>query len=210
MKNFTILLFLIISLLSANAFALPLDKIVAAVSDEAITLSELHFEYFLLNPDKEFPANINTLGIRTLIEQIIQRKLVLKDAERLSLVDISDKDVASEFVNFKKRFGISEKYELFLKKTGFSDNYVKGRVREKLIISSFLEKRVAITAFVRTDEVEGYFRENFQMYKGKQLKDAAEEIREKLFALKFQTRLEEYIHELKQRYPVIIIGDDGK
>lgn len=210
MKNKFFLFLFVCFLISANAFPFFLDRIVATVSDEAITLSELKFEYFLAYPEKEFPSSLNTLEIRGLIEQIIQRKLVLKDAERLTLVEIPDNDVQNEFIVFKKRFGTFEKYELFLKKTGFTDNYVKERIKEKLTISSFLEKRIAMASFVRSDEVEGYFRENFESFKGKQLKDVADEIREKLFAIKFQTRLEEYIQELRQRYPVAIVSDKGK
>ena len=151
---------LMILLYQGSGFAQLVDRIVAIVNDEVITLSE--FE----NEGKEYlkrlnqkPEEINSEQLNQAKEQIltklINQRLITQDATKAN-IEISDKELERTFTEHLQKMYLSrEEFLGQLQKSGLSENKYKDELRSKLLRDKLVlyevRSKIVITEEMLTD-----------------------------------------------------------
>jgi peptidyl-prolyl cis-trans isomerase C len=107
------------------------------------------------------PAMLNKLR-RTALEQMIDRKLLLKAAAAAG--GTSDKEIDDKFTQILTQYGGEEKLKPLLEQTGTTLPDFTTGVKEDLIIERYLSKSLADTATVSDDEIKSEFEKNSAQY----------------------------------------------
>ncbi len=166
MAVFLLAFFLILR--AALVQALVVDRIVAVVNDEVITLSELDeaaaplYQRFL--PRAKDPVEREKLlrQIRyRVLNQMIDEKLLAQEAERLD-IKVSPQEIDRFIARFKEQSGLDEeKFRKFLRSQGLSYEEYRKRVAEQIkrlkLVQGHVQERIVVT----DEEIEKYYREHY-------------------------------------------------
>jgi len=145
------------SLQSLASGTVILDRVVAVVNNEIITLSDLQREEALKK------GNSNT-DERQLLEDMIDRKLQLDAAKRAGM-DVTDKDLADALADIMKRNSLDAKhFEEALSKEGLTLEQYKTQLREQMTLSRMVGKYVRSGIAVDEAEVRAYYERNQASY----------------------------------------------
>ena len=166
MKTFLFLVFLLFS--TAAVRAVVVDRIVAIVNDEVITLSELDeaaaplYRRLLprVNDPVEREALIRKIR-RQVLKQMIDERLLRQEAERLG-IKVSPEEIDRFLARFKEQNNLTEeKFQEFLAAQGLTLQEYRQRVAEQIkrlkLVQGRLQERVVIT----DEEIEKYYRERY-------------------------------------------------
>ena len=158
--------FLIISTVCAMLFGpgLPrstgasvvVDRVVAVVNDEIITLSDLQRE-----DQKKGGAARNE---HMVLEDLIDRKLQLAAAKR-SGVDVTDPELAEALTEIMKRNSMDRKqFDVELAKDGLTYNEYRSELREQITLSRVFNKYVRSGLILDEAELRAYYERNQKLY----------------------------------------------
>lgn len=194
----SIIFFLFLLLLPCVSRAELIDRIVASVNNEVITLNEL-------NQAIEFNVLLGGAGghIRAeTLEGLVNRRLLVQEAHRLKVVEISDQDVNKEVDKLKKRLGSEAAYSDFLLRLDATGEQLRRMLGERLLVERFIEKKIGLFVRVTREEVEAFFNANAPRFKGMLLDEVQKEIKAGLQAQKLEQHLSAYLAELTARADV--------
>ncbi len=153
----SLVLLLSISLEGPASGSVILDRVVAVVNNEIITLSDLQREESLKK------GNANT-DERQLLEDMIDRKLQLDAAKRAGM-DVTDKELADAIADIMKRNSLdTKKFEEALAKEGLTLEQYKTELREQMTLSRMVGKYVRAGIAVDEAEVRAYYDRNRASY----------------------------------------------
>ena len=127
-----------------------LDRVLAVVNGEPITLSEV-VEAIALAP-AEPPSAEEAL------ERLIDARLMERQARRYPLDPPSDSETEETLRALKERFTTLEAYRTTLLRLGIAEDYLRKRIRRELIVDRYLERRFRPLVQVAQREVEEYYR----------------------------------------------------
>lgn len=140
------------------------DRIVAEVNDEIITMSELQ----AASKSMEAQAGINPKGKekeveRQMLEALIDRKLAKAEAKRRGM-GIEDKEMAAALDNFKKRNNLPDDEALknALSKAGITLKEFKQNIADQMIQERLVTIAVGAKSMVSEAEVRRVYEEHFQ------------------------------------------------
>lgn len=141
------------------------DRIVAEVNDEIITMSELQ----AASKSMEAKAGIKPQGKeekqieRQMLEALIDRKLAKAEAKRRGMT-IEDKEMAAGLANFKKRNNIPDDEALknALSKAGLTMKELKQNITDQMIQERLVTIVVGSKSMVSEAEVRRVYEEHFK------------------------------------------------
>jgi peptidyl-prolyl cis-trans isomerase SurA len=135
-----------------------IDRVVAVVNSEIITLSDLQREEALRKRDAGHDD-------RQVLEDMIDRKLQMAAAKR-SGMDVTDKELADAVADIMKRNTFSEvkQFEAALAKEGLTLDQYKTELREQMTLSRTFNKFVRSGIAVDEAEVRAYYERNLKTY----------------------------------------------
>jgi peptidyl-prolyl cis-trans isomerase SurA len=134
-----------------------IDRVVAVVNNEIITLSDLQREAALRKTK-------GTEDDRALLEDMIDRKLQMAAAKRAGL-DVTDKELADAVADIMKRNSFDTKqFEAALAKDGLTLEQYKIELREQMTLSRMFNKYIRAGITVDEAEVRAYFNRNIKLY----------------------------------------------
>jgi len=150
-------IFLLCSRQSTATASVVVDRVVAVVNNEIITLSDLQREAALKKiagkPDE-----------RILLEDMIDRKLQMAAAKRAGM-DVTDKELADAIADILKRNSFDEKqFEAALAKDGLTLEQYKVELREQMTLSRMFNKYIRAGIAVDEAEVRSYYDRNLKSY----------------------------------------------
>lgn len=158
-RNITFTTGLFCSMLHQNpAHAMVVvDRVVAVVNDDIITLSDLQRE-----------ESVKKSGIgqneHLLLEDMIDRKLQMAAAKR-SGMDVTDKELADSIADIMKRNGFDRtQFEAALSREGLSFEQYREELREQMTISRVFNKYVRSGLAVDEREIRAYYDRNTGAY----------------------------------------------
>jgi peptidyl-prolyl cis-trans isomerase SurA len=139
------------------------DRIVAEVNDEIITMSELQ----AASKSMEAQAGIKTKGReekeveRKMLEALIDRKLAKAEAKRRGM-GIEDKEMAAALENFKKRNNLPDDEALknALSKSGITLKELKQNIADQMIQERLVTIAVGAKSMVSEAEVRRIYEEH--------------------------------------------------
>jgi len=133
------------------------DRVVAVVNGEIITMSDLQREESLKKVDVKQDE-------RLLLEDMIDRKLQMAAAKRAGM-DVTDKELADAIADIMKRNSLdSKQFEGALAKEGLTLEQYKNELREQMTLSRMFNKYVRSGIAVNEAEVRAYYERNIKSY----------------------------------------------
>jgi len=138
-----------------------LDRIVAIVDRQPLTLSQLELEArvaFIANGGTD--AATAPLGDRDLasaLELAIDQRLVLAEADRLRVYDVDDAAVASALKDFQARLHGDKQFRAFLDSQETTAEEVAAILRRALRVSRFLDSKIKLASHASEDDLRRYF-----------------------------------------------------
>jgi SurA-like protein len=187
---------ILLPVLLSSARAELVDRIVASVNNEVITLSELEravrFNVALggKNEDK--------LRTETL-EGLINRHLLIQEAYRLKFVEVSDQDINAEIEKLKMRLGSDNAFAGFLARLDITREQLGRMLGERLLVEKFIEKKIGLYVHVSRDEARDYFNNHPAEFKDKRFEEAQKMITAMLTGQKLQQQAAQYLAELRSK-----------
>jgi len=149
------------SVLWAADNASMVDRILALVNSEIITLSELEKFKALMNlnvPEQGAPAVTD----QQLLEQLIERKMIEQEAKKIE-VEVKEKEVDQAFDDILKRNKITvpQLQEHLAKQRLTVDEYRK-MLRSEIVQSQVVGRQVHATIVISDKEMEEYYQQNIK------------------------------------------------
>jgi peptidyl-prolyl cis-trans isomerase SurA len=187
---------ILLPVLPSSARAELVDRIVASVNNEVITLSELDravgFNAALGGKNGE------KLRSETL-EGLINRHLLIQEAYRLKFVEVSDQDVNAEIEKLKMRLGSDTAFAGFLARLDITREQLGRMLGERLLVEKFIEKKLGLYVRVSRDEARDYFNNHPAEFKGKLFQDVQKAITAMLTDQKLEQQVAQYLAELRSK-----------
>ena len=165
MKRLLLTLFLIMVSLAFPVKAEVIDKIVATVNGEAITLSELErilkpvYQQGMQAYKGEELNRYQAAARRQLLEQLIENKLIMQQAKEEGL-SISEAVMEEELADIKEKFGSFDEFEEALEKEGMTIERFKKDLTDQLTVRAMMEREIVHKAKVSPEEIKVYYSEH--------------------------------------------------
>jgi peptidyl-prolyl cis-trans isomerase SurA len=145
-------------LVSIAGGSVTVDRVVAVVNGEIITLSDLQREEALKKVD------VRKEDERLLLEDMIDRKLQLAAAKRAGM-DVTDKELTDAVADILKRNSMDQaQFEAALAKEGLTLEQYRTELREQMTLSRMFNKYVRSGLAVDEAEVKAYYERNIKSY----------------------------------------------
>lgn len=148
-----------------------LDRVVASVNDEAITLSELQeegqpvirkiFQEFV-GPERERQVDV---AQKRLLDELIDRRLMYQAAKREGML-ASDAEVQGALDDLKRNNRITDdaQFRAALKAEGLTLEQVRRNVGERLAIGRLVSRQIRSAILVNEDELQKYYEAHRDQY----------------------------------------------
>lgn len=141
-----------------------IDKVVAVVNDEVITLSELQKEgqplMQRIREELEGDVQADQMRItqRQILDDMILRRLQLQEAKKLGIA-VDETDVTATVEMMKESNGISSDAEFaeVLAQQNFTLKEFKTKVSEEMVVSRLLARKVRTSIVVSEEEITEYY-----------------------------------------------------
>jgi len=151
------------------------DRIVAVVNDDIITLSQLHkavqpyLKQVAVSQRSESAKEQMVEAIeKEMLNTLIDRTLTRQEAARQK-ISVSDAEVQSAIDNFKRQNGLDqEAFEKGLEAEGISLEEYRDRVREDLMQSLLVNRVIRSRIIVTLTEIEAYYHTHPEKFKGEE------------------------------------------
>ncbi|KRT73380.1 MAG: PpiC-type peptidylprolyl cis-trans isomerase, peptidyl-prolyl cis-trans isomerase SurA [Candidatus Rokubacteria bacterium CSP1-6] len=140
-----------------------LDRVIAVVNNDVITLSELQDSLaFYLSGTREAvkPGEEEALKQR-LLNRMIENRLQLQEASREQLT-VEDAEVDEQLAEVRKQVNArtQEEFEQIVKAQGVTLEGIRKRARDQVLIQKVIRRKVAFRITVTEHEIEQYLVEN--------------------------------------------------
>jgi peptidyl-prolyl cis-trans isomerase SurA len=159
MKKYLVTFITIIGILLTDALpgiasgSVVVDRVVAVVNNEVITLSDLQREETLKKRD-------TVRNDRMVLEDMIDRKLQMAAAKREG-VDVTDKELEDAVADIMKRNSMDMmQFSVALAKEGLTLEQYKAELREQITLSRLFNKYVRSSVNVDEAEVLAFYQNN--------------------------------------------------
>lgn len=158
-----------LSLLASHpVFARVVDRVVAKVNGEIITLSAVEERVSIAKQQMSAAETSTDLSDKQLIENtlnaIIEEKLQLQEAKKSGL-EVNDETIENAFKDIRKRNNITEsQMEEMLKQEGRSLEQYKEVIREQILVTKVVQFYIGKSGNVSNRQIKKYYFENQKDY----------------------------------------------
>ncbi len=160
-------LFLIGLCLAANAQAELVDKVVAVVNDEVITLSEVEEEasriaQVMEKDSTRLPSAHSMDAAReTALNGLIDRRLIHQRA-KLTNTSVSDEELAVAFENTRNRMAADPvEFKLKLAGSGMTEEFLKKQLRDQILQSKLVSYDVRAKTVVTDEMIRDFYDQQY-------------------------------------------------
>ncbi len=143
---------LFLAAFGSPSYGLTVDRVVAIVNGEVVTLSD--YGRFVSRSDpKADKERVSEHYLRTLIEE----KLILQEAKRKGY-EATEEEISQSIVSFLEQAGISEKeFEKKIAAENLSMSDYRTLLRENIISLKYIEKEVNAKVIVSSSDLSRYY-----------------------------------------------------
>lgn len=133
-----------------------IDRVVAIVNDDVITLSELREMALSINPTSTAPIDENAV-----LQQLIEQKLFEQEAEKHG-IKVSEAELDASIEQVKQKYNLNgEQMTEVLKKQNLTPESFREQWRLQTLGNKLLESQLKNKIVVTDDEVIKYYNENY-------------------------------------------------
>ena len=195
----TALAFVLLLVPAALLRAEIIDRILAVIEGQLITLSDVRAVTRLgleTSPESGDP-------ILAVLDKLIDRHLMLVEVDRYAPPEPSTAEIDTQFQVVQKRFGDALGLETALVQVGWARDDVRRYVRDELRIERYLQQRFAATIQPTDEELAAYYRIRADEYtRGGVLApfaDVRDEVRNRFVRERRATLVREWLAGLRRR-----------
>ncbi|MBU4310489.1 peptidyl-prolyl cis-trans isomerase [bacterium] len=138
------------------------ERVVARLNDEIITLTELEKAYRELK--SALPEGEKMPSERNLLERMIENRLLLQEAKREG-IRVSQGEVHENIERMKSTFLSEKAFEMALEQEGMKIEDLKKRYEEELMIKKLIDREVKPEIEVSKKEIREYYEKNKKRFK---------------------------------------------
>jgi peptidyl-prolyl cis-trans isomerase SurA len=133
-----------------------IDRVVAIVNDDLITLSELRESALIINPTSN-----EQIDERMVLNQMIESKLFEQEANRRGIT-VTKKELDASIEQVRNKYNMNEEQmEEVLKKQNLTPESFREQWRVQTLGNKLLESQLRNKIVVTDDEIEKYYKENY-------------------------------------------------
>ena len=143
-------------LLTATATAEIIDRILAVVETQPITLSDVRGVTRLGLETAEPGAD----PIRSVLDALIERQLMLVEVDRYAPPEPSPAAIEARLNQIRARFPDVLAFETTLHQVGMTAEHLRRYIRDSMRIESYIQQRFTAAIQPSDDEVAAYYRVN--------------------------------------------------
>ena len=200
-------IFLVLFLLSSvfSGESVLVEKIVAVVNDQIITLSDVHISIQLFPVFQKKEENDREFQKR-MLEHLINHKIVYLEYEEE--FTLSDEDYEEIQTTILSKIGSLEKLVNLLKTYDMEWKNFKDFIKEKIIYEKVLEEKLQLKILINFSEIEQFYNQDYLPQQNRlkipprSLIEMAPLIEKHLRKKKTEKNLSEWLNELKSTYKV--------
>lgn len=145
--------------LSTSAFGITIDKVIASVNNDLITLSD--YQKFAIGMGE---AEKKDKVDEELLNKLIAERIILQEAIKLGIT-ASDVEIDKEIKAFKDENALSQKdLEVILEKEGMNIQTYREHLKNKLISLKLIYENVDSKIVVTEKEISDYYSEHKDKY----------------------------------------------
>lgn len=202
------IIFLIIPLLSliSNAESKTVERVAAVVNNKIIALSALNAAVEMKQTAHKEPAGAkdkNTIR-KEILWELIDRKLLISEAERFGIAKASDAETAEALDEIKKEFPSDAEFTTALERWGMDIEEFKSLLREQITSVRFVNHRIRFFVRVSEEDIKKFYNNNLSTFNNKTIDEARGEIEAILTERETAKKIEEYIKKLRSKAEIKI------
>ena len=209
-RAFLVSLTLSITLAAASASAEVIDRILAVVEGQIITLSDARAALRL----DLVPADVSEDPIAAVMQRLIDRRLMLAEVERYAPAEPPASAIEARLASIQARFKDALGLEIALNQTAMTREELQRHIRDTLRIDAYLQQRFSITVEPSQDDMQRYYREHQAELTAdgvlRPFGEVAERIRARLIEERRDPIVREWIEGLRRRGNVVIVYLPGR
>ncbi len=165
--------FLMVCIFSNISYAEVIDRIVAVINEDIITLVELNraIHPYLIEVEKTAYSDAKKAEIikqlqKDMLKKLIEFKLTDQEAQRLN-IKVSDKELQSSIDQFLESENITEKdlKKALLKEKITYEEYKK-EMREKILRPKLINRVIRAKVVITNEELQDYYKKHEKEYSG--------------------------------------------
>jgi hypothetical protein len=206
-----------IAAVPAIAAAQVLDRIVATVGAQVITLSDARAAISLgLVPAPEAPSDQQHAARATLsvvIEKLVDRELMRAEIERYGVAAPPPEALEPRIEAVRKRFATPAAFDAALAAHGLSDARFRAWIVDDWRIEHYIQQRFDAAAQPTDEDVLQYYQSREREFtvndRPRPFAEVREEVRRRLTISRRQALIDDWVNGLKRRTEIMIVRDPG-
>jgi len=147
----------------------------------------------------------NDQFIKASLNKLIDRILILKDAELLSIKPTDPQKIRGMIRRFKAKFESNRDYDDFAGQYDITENYLRKYMSEELTVKRYIYEEIRILVKVSNKDIQTYYMNNKEAYKGMKRRDANKKIKEMLEQKERKKQMKSWIKSLRLHREIIIL-----
>ncbi len=144
-----------------------IDRVVAVVNDDLITLSELnsegalHFERIREQAPPEERAQALAAARQDILSSLIERKLISQRAEKRDIV-VSDEEIDMHYFRVIEQNNLTEeKFEAEIAKAGITPQMYKDNLRSQIIRQRLISVEIRSKVVITDEQIQEYYNNQY-------------------------------------------------
>jgi hypothetical protein len=135
------------------------DQVAALVEGEVVTLSEVqqlvHYKGWQISEEPDERRNLYL----TVLDQIINQKLISREAQHTPGIQISEDDVARQLQAYRRRFSSQDQFQEQLESMEMTESTLRHLIRRELTVWKFVQTRFEPFIIVMPAQIQKYYDE---------------------------------------------------
>lgn len=213
MSRYVLILFMLVAMFPVDVRAFLIDRVAAVVNQEVITRSELDRAVQSEAQRRGVTAPEELKSIRKeVLESIVDRKLILSDARRFNIVDVTDEEVDEALAGVKARYPSEDAFMHALAEEDMTVDELRENLAEQILAVKYVDRRVRFFVRVTLDDQKRYYQEHAVEFGGRSFNEVHDEIHDLLMEKYTNEKLAQYVKDLRSRADITINPpmDDAK
>jgi peptidyl-prolyl cis-trans isomerase SurA len=207
--------------MSSSISAQLLDRIVAIVNQQVITLSDaraaatLHLLAPSVEPGRE-AASAKALreDLGTIVERLVERELMRAEIDRFGVTAPPNEVLDARLEAVRKPFGSASAFAAALDACGLSEARFRAWIADDWRIEQYIQQRFEAAAQPTDEDVLQYYQSREREFivndRPRSFDEVREEARARLLASRRQALVDDWVAGLRRRAEVVIvIGREG-
>ena len=187
-----------------SAFAYILDKVDAVVNDHVITMSDVNRAVQVEKTETSVAGKDESALRKAALDSLINRALLLDEAHKFNLAQVTPEEVEQAFVKVKSRYPDEKSFEESLRKEEITQDELKVNLHDQILVIKYVDRRIRAFVLVTPDEEKKYYEEHKMDFGARDFAEAEPEIKRLITEQRTDKKLYEYLRDLKTKADIII------